>query len=35
MFFQRSFGVGVRHRGAAVVTQIKAAGTYDAPTIAS
>jgi len=35
MFFQRSFGVGVRHRGAAVVMQIKAAGTYDAPTIAS
>lgn len=35
MFFQRSFGVGVRHRGAAVVTQIKASGSYDTPTIAS
>ncbi|MFL0289332.1 hypothetical protein ACJH6H_29355 [Mycobacterium sp. SMC-21] len=35
MYFQRSFGVGVRHRGAAVVTQIKASGSYDAPTIAS
>ncbi|WP_234791263.1 hypothetical protein [Mycolicibacterium fortuitum] len=34
MFFQRSFGVGVRHRGAAVVTQIKASGSYEAPTIA-
>lgn len=34
MFWQRSFGVGVRHRGAAVVTQIKASGTYDVPTVA-
>lgn len=33
-FFQRSFGVGVRHRGAAVVTQVKASGTYDTPAIA-
>ena len=28
-FFQRSFGVGVRHRGAACVTQIKSSGSYD------
>lgn len=32
-FYQRSFGVGTRHRGAAVVTQIKVSGTYDIPTI--
>lgn len=30
-FFQRSFGVGVRHRGAAVVAQVKASGDYDIP----
>lgn len=33
-FFQRSFGVGVRHRGAAAVTQIKASGEYEVPSIA-
>lgn len=32
-FYQRSFGVGVRHRGAAAVMQIKASGVYDVPTI--
>lgn len=32
-FFQRSFGVGVRRRGQACVTQIKATGTYDVPAI--
>jgi hypothetical protein len=32
-FFQRSCGVGARHRGAGVVTQIKASGGYDAPMI--
>ncbi|WP_100461638.1 hypothetical protein [Mycobacteroides abscessus] len=32
-FYQRTFGVGVRHRGAACVMQIKASGTYDAPTV--
>lgn len=34
-FYQRSFGVGVRHRGAAVVTQIKSGGNYVAPTISA
>jgi hypothetical protein len=33
-FFQRSFGVGTRHRGAACVTQIKATGSYETPLIA-
>jgi hypothetical protein len=33
MFYQRSFGVGVRHRGAAVAMQIKASGSYEAPSI--
>jgi hypothetical protein len=33
-YFQRSFGVGVRHRGAAAVVQIKEAGNYDVPEIA-
>ena len=33
-FFQRSFGVGVRHRGAAAVVQIKASGSYDVPSVA-
>lgn len=33
-YFQRSFGTGVRHRGAAAVVQIKAAGAYDVPDIA-
>lgn len=32
-FFRRSFGVGVRRRGQACVTQIKASGTYDVPDI--
>jgi hypothetical protein len=32
-FFSRSFGVGTRHRGAAVVTQITDSGSYTAPTI--
>lgn len=32
-YFQRSFGVGTRHRGAAVAMQIKASGSYEAPTI--
>lgn len=31
-FYQRGFGVGVRHRGATVVTQITAAGAYTRPT---
>lgn len=31
-FFARGFGVGVRHRGAAAVAQIKASGSYAAPT---
>ena len=34
-YFQRSFGVGVRHRGAAVVTQVKASGSYETPTISA
>lgn len=32
-YFQRSFGVGVRRRGQACVTQIKSAGSYDVPDI--
>lgn len=32
-FFTRAFGVGVRRHGAAFVTQIKAAGSYDIPAI--
>ncbi|WP_431815715.1 hypothetical protein [Gordonia jacobaea] len=31
-FFQRSFGTGVRYRGAACVVQIKASGSYTTPT---
>ncbi|AWG64789.1 hypothetical protein DDT46_13955 [Mycobacteroides abscessus] len=31
-FFQRSFGVGVRQRGAAVCLQVTAGSTYTAPT---
>lgn len=31
-FFQRSFGTGVRYRGAACVVQVKASGAYTAPT---
>jgi len=31
-FYQRSFGVGVRHRGAAVVAQITGGSSYTAPT---
>lgn len=34
-FFVRSFGTGVRHRGAAAVVQIKASGSYDVPAIVS
>jgi hypothetical protein len=33
-FFSRGFGVGVRHRGAAAVMQIKASGSYTGPEIA-
>jgi hypothetical protein len=32
-YWQRSFGVGVRQRGAAVVMQVKASGAYDTPEI--
>jgi hypothetical protein len=32
-YFQRSFGVGVRRRGQACVTQIKGAGEYEIPEI--
>jgi hypothetical protein len=32
-FFTRAFGVGVRRRGQACVTQIKASGEYDIPEI--
>ncbi|AEV73139.1 hypothetical protein MycrhN_2554 [Mycolicibacterium rhodesiae NBB3] len=32
-FFQRGLGTGVRHRGAASVMQIKASGSYVAPTV--
>lgn len=31
-YYQRGFGTGVRQRGAAVVMQIKASGSYDIPT---
>jgi hypothetical protein len=31
-FYQRTFGVGTRHRGAACVVQVKASGSYTAPT---
>lgn len=31
-FYQRGFGTGIRQRGAGVVMQIKASGTYDIPT---
>lgn len=31
-YFQRGFGVGVRHRSAAAVMQIKASGSYENPT---
>lgn len=33
-FYSRGFGVGVRHRGAAAVMQIKASGSYDVPVLA-
>ncbi|WP_157849035.1 hypothetical protein [Mycolicibacterium setense] len=33
-FYQRSIGAGTRRRGAAVVIQCKATGSYEAPTIA-
>ncbi|WP_131813372.1 hypothetical protein [Mycobacterium kubicae] len=32
-FWTRCVGVGARHRGAAVVTQLKASGNYEPPTI--
>jgi hypothetical protein len=32
-FFARGFGVGVRHRSAAAVAQIKPSGSYTAPSI--
>jgi hypothetical protein len=32
-FYQRSFGVGVRYRGAAVALQVTASSTYTTPTI--
>lgn len=32
-YYARSFGTGVRQRGGAVITQFKASGTYDVPTI--
>jgi hypothetical protein len=32
-FFARGFGVGTRHRGAAVVTQITTATTYTPPVV--
>ena len=32
-FWARCIGVGTRHRGAAAVTQIKASGSYEAPSI--
>lgn len=34
-FYQRSWGTGVRHRGAAAVMQITASGTYTAPAVYS
>jgi hypothetical protein len=34
-FYARGFGVGVRHRGAAVVCQITTNSSYTAPTIAT
>lgn len=32
-YWARCIGVGTRHRGAAVVTQIKETGSYEAPSI--
>lgn len=32
-FYSRGFGVGVRHRSAAAVLQVKESGTYDVPTL--
>lgn len=32
-FYRRGFGVGVRQRGAGVIMQVKASGTYDIPTL--
>lgn len=31
-YYQRGFGTGIRHRGAGVVMQVKASGSYAAPT---
>lgn len=33
--YQRSFGVGVRQRGGAVIMQVKASGSYDIPDISA
>lgn len=30
-FYQRGFGTGIRHRGAGVVMQVKASGSYEVP----
>ena len=32
-FWARCIGVGMRHRGAAAVTQVKASGAYEVPSI--
>ena len=32
-YYSRGFGTGIRQRGGAVVTQFKASGSYDIPTI--
>lgn len=32
-FYQHGFGTGIRHRGAGVVMQVKASGSYDIPSI--
>lgn len=34
-FYQRGMGTGIRHRGAAVITQVKASGSYDIPSMYS
>jgi hypothetical protein len=31
-YYQRGFGTGIRHRGAGVVMQVKASGSYTLPT---
>lgn len=32
-YYSRGFGTGIRQRAGAVITQVKAAGTYDIPTV--